>query len=230
MHSEVCDERDESFEDQRLSDLLPKDFINLVGLDPNQYLFASQSRRRMTEPAFPMSAQELSLQRRYSSILSPYGGYAYAGCAHDAARATPAAAFRVQLVDADVIAYTNCAAQFDADDGVVVLDGQYLRLGRIVQQLDAGAGCEPTARRIVGADRNCMLSDYVFGQTQIANALMPAFLQRCGIQTDLLGIELVSYQARALLRIRLRNAAQIDVDELVRLVIQAFQIAVEVYE
>lgn len=225
------DDHDESFEDQRLSDLLPMDFINLVGLDPDQYLFSSQSRRRMTEPIFFMNSSEYSSQRRYSSILSPYNYnfYQVNQQMNKLNSPTPIAIFKVQLIDSKVKAYSNFDIQSDVVS-VVVLDGQYLRFGRILQKLDVSTNYDLSARRIIIVDKQSLLSDYIYGQTQIANSLMPTFIKRCGIKTDLLGLEFVSFQARALLRIRLRNASIYNLDALIKLVIQAFHVAVEIYE
>ncbi|KAH0792178.1 hypothetical protein GPJ56_003977 [Histomonas meleagridis] len=224
--SQADQEQEESFEDHRLSDLLPTDFINLVGLDPDQYLFPQNNspvKRRMTEPVFGLNPSEPHYQRRYTTMFyNPFNPISQAP-------QRPIRMYKVALLDTCVVAFLSDDTQVEKTDGVMILDGQYIRFGVIVEELKVDFE-DPTARRIIAVDKQSILSDYVLGQRQIATILVPKFLERCNIPSKLVSLEFVSFQARALLRVRLSNSSCKNIDDLIRLLIQTFQIAVEVYE
>ena len=226
--SQPDQEQEESFEDHRLSDLLPTDFINLVGLDPDQYLFPQNNsllKRRMTEPVFCVNPSETHSQRRYSTMFyNPFNpSFSNQVPQH------PIRVFKVALLDTAVKAFLADDTQVEVTDGVMILDGQYIRFGVIVEELKADI-IDNTSRRIIAVDKHSILSDYILGQRQIATSLVPKFIKRCNIPSKLVSLEFVSFQARALLRVRLSNSSCKNVDDLIRLLIQTFQVAVEVYE
>ena len=222
-------ERDDNdpFNDRRLSDVLPTEIVRQIGFDPDCYLFPrSVIQRRMTDPILLTTFPDANQSQRRATMIERYIPQP---TPQSPLITGPQTWFLVELNDVTVNAYANFPIPTNTCDGVVVRDGCYLRFGRILEQLK-GTRIDRQAPEIVDIDRGGELSDYVNGQTQVAAALMPSFLARAKCATQVLGVETVSYQARALFRVKVRNANAPNMDAVVRLLIQMFSIAVEIYD
>ncbi|KAH0795641.1 hypothetical protein GPJ56_000520 [Histomonas meleagridis] len=173
----------------------------------------------MTEPVFFASPSELHSQRRYSTMFyNPFNQ-----TISTQVQQRPIRTFKVALVDTTVKAYVT------DDIEVEITDGQYIRFGVIVEEVKTDIE-DPSSRRIISLDKHSNVSDYIMGQRQIATSLVPIFIKRCNIPSKFISLEFVSFQALALLRVRLSNSSCKNIDDLIRLLIQTFQVAVEVYE
>ena len=221
----------DSMNDRRVSDLLPMEIVRQIGLDPDSLLFPRSfaCQRRMTDPIVFTPGPDSSVSQRRATMIdrvvpqppivvqppSPVVG-------------TPNW-FVVEIGDARVNAFCTFPLAASAADGVVVRDRQYLRFGRIVEQVKSSR-FEAMAPQIVAIDQECQLGDYVNGQTEIATALIPSFMQRAECDAGFVSVETVSHQARALFRVRVRDAGAANLDRVVRLLIQMFAVAVEIYD
>lgn len=229
-------DQEDHFDDRRLSDLLPTEFIRQIGFDPQAYLFSSaslQMRRRMTDPGASLiyNATEPPAQRRMTSIET-YQNPANYGISplYEVPQQRITNWYLVELSDCTINAFSlfNCG---DArSDGVVVRDHSYLRFGRIVKEIKNPGNYDRSTPQIISVDQNSFLYDYILGITNLATAMIPTFLKNSNIQSEFVSMETVSYDARALFRVKLSNASVPNIDKFVRHLVQAFCVAVEVYD
>ena len=182
----------DSMNDRRVSDLLPMEIVRQIGLDPDSLLFPRSfaCQRRMTDPIVFTPGPDSSVSQRRATMIdrvvpqppivvqppSPVVG-------------TPNW-FVVEIGDARVNAFCTFPLAASAADGVVVRDRQYLRFGRIVEQVKSSR-FEAMAPQIVAIDQECQLGDYVNGQTEIATALIPSFMQRAECDAGFVSVETV---------------------------------------
>lgn len=217
-------EQDESFTNRRLSDLLPVEFIHQIGLDPNQYIFdqinfTSFFQRRNTDPGFSFIYPNKSSQRRNTSIevVSNSGNQ-------------PNLWFSVELSDKTVKAFLPPHIPIANCDGVIVLDGLILRYGKLLKRIYPTSNeISNYSLRIVSFDENGILDDYLSAQKQLAMILIPKLIKKNNIQTNLLDVETVSYQSRALLRVKVSNLNANHIDILTKSIIDLFYVAVEIF-
>ena len=209
---------DHVISDRRLSYLLPVEMVRQIGFDPNCFLFPQSLpvQRRMTDPILVTVTDDAAPpQRRATVVAQP--------------QSANQALFRVELWNSSIAAFSALPIVPGGADGVVVNDGRYLRFGRAVERLKTTQTDAPVAQ-IVAVDKNCQLGEYMSMQAEIARAVMPSFMMRAECETRFLDLETVSYQARALFRVKVENADARNIDRVVRLLIQMFAIAVEVYD
>jgi hypothetical protein len=224
-------EEEDLIDCRRISDVLPTDMAKQIGLDPCTSLFGmeSQSRRRMTDPGGGFA-------RKSDDVLGSRRSVQYSPLAMTAGPMMPvnpptiSGWFRVELKDRTVCAYATFPVNASTADGVVVRDGAYLRYGRIMGDTHRPAEYNWQSPQITGIDKNSALSDYLQGQAMVASALIPSFLMKSECSAEFQGIECVSYQGRALLRVKMSNADAPNMDKVVRLLIHMFSVAVEVYD
>ena len=236
-HADVDSE--DHFDDRRLSDLLPTDFIRQIGFDPQTFVFNpnnQQMRRRMTDPGLGVmfSAAEPPGQRRMTTSeryqpTSPLNMINFLGSPLiEMAQITNW--FLVEINDMKVNAFSTFHCETATSDSVVVRDGSYLRFGRIIKEIKAPSNFDRSSPQILYVDSTPLLSDYIFSMNQISKSMIPIFLKKSNIQSELISVETVSYDARAMFRIKLSNASVPNIDKFIRFVIQTFGIAVEVYD
>lgn len=231
-------DQEDHFDDRRLSDLLPTEFIRQIGFDPQAYLFSSaslQMRRRMTDPGTSLiyNAAEPPAQRRMTSVdtyqtttPTSYG----ISPLYEIPQQRITNWYLVELSDCTINAFSlfNCG---DArSDGVVVRDHTYLRFGRIIKEIKNPGNYDRATPQIISIDQNSFLYDYILGITNLATAMIPTFLKNSNVQSGFVSIETVSYDARALFRVKLTNASVPNIDKFIRCLVQAFCVAVEVYD
>ena len=138
--------------------------------------------------------------------------------------------FSVELSDRIIKAFAPPHMHIPECEGVVILDGLVLRYGKILKPIYAPSNeTDNYAFRIVSFDENGMLDDYLSAQKQLAMILIPKLIKKHDIQTELLDVETVSYQSRALLRIKVSNAKAKNIETLTKNIIDLFYIAVEIY-
>ena len=213
------------FTDRRVSDLLPAEIVRQIGLDPDLLLFSRPftGPRRMTDSILFSATPDPTTSPRRATMIDRYMVQPPAPVV-----GTPSW-YIVEIAGTKVNAFCTFQISAGASDGVVVRDGQYLRFGHVLEQIRAPR-TDFLGPQIVAIDRECQLGDYINGQTEIAAALIPSFMQRAECDAGFISVETVSYQARALFRVRVRDANAANIDKVVRLLIQAFAIAVEVYD
>jgi len=231
-------ELEEPFIDRRLSDLLPSEFIRQVGLDPDQYIFATSNqakmRRRATDPGLTSPDAALSTYRRasqadYSGNVTPPNPTSIGSplCLQQGQQMV--SCFLVELADVTVDAFSCQALTAHDSDGVIVRDGCYLRFGRIIRKINPES-CDQSALQIIMMDVNGEVGDYINGQTQIAKELLPSFILQCGARCKFVSVETVSYQARSLIRVKVTNADDPNLDLVVQKLMMVFCSPVEIYD
>lgn len=226
LPSQVIEERT----DRRLSDLLPTEIIQQIGYIPDQLPFQptfSHISRRATDtvamfPDFPPSTDDI--QGDFGSLKSPFHPSPLDSDSMD--RFT---FFIIELRDREVQAFCHNHRSRNIRDGVIVSDPPFLRYGHVIREMNSD-DCREDALPIVGVDPDSELCDYLEGQDRIASAVLPTFARASGCHMKILSIETVSYQSRALLRIRLSNTADPGIDKFLRKVFSLFSTAVEIYE
>lgn len=216
-------EQEESFTNRRLSDLLPIEFIHQIGLDPNQYIFdqinfTSFFQRRNTDPGFSFIYPNKSLQRRNTTMDLTQNSVNYINTFYS-----------VELSDKTVNAFASSIINTANCDGVIVLDGLILRYGKIVKHIFPPPNdFENNALRIVSFDESGILDEYLSAQKQLAMILIPKLIKQNNIQANLIDVETVSYQCRALLKVKLSNTQIDNIDLLAKNIIDLFYVAVEI--
>lgn len=218
-------EQEESFTNRRLSDLLPIEFIHQIGLDPNQFIFDpinfnSFFQRRNTDPGFSFIYPDKNLQRRNTTIEFTQN---YPNNTNSF--------YLVELSNKTVNAFAPPHTNYPNCDGVIVLDdGLILRYGKIIKSIfPPSKEIENNSLRIISFDESGILDDYLSAQKQLAMILIPKLIRRYNIQTELLDVETVSYQSRALLKVKLSNTKDNNINLLTKNIIDLFYIAVEIY-
>jgi hypothetical protein len=219
----------DSFGDRRLSDLLPREIVRQIGLDPDSYLFGHSSiplPRRMTDPVQFIPNSDLPPQPRQRAL--------------DFTQFPPAthppplqivSCFLVELSDQTVHAFSTFPIPLPTRNaGVIVKDGLYLRFGRISEEVRGTLTITPTSLQIVSRDKDAILSDYLNLQTELAANLTKSFLLKAHCPAQFVSIEAVSFRARTLFRLRVSDADAPNLEEVARLVIQAFSVGVEIYD
>jgi hypothetical protein len=209
----------DSFGDRRLSDLLPTEIVRQIGFDPESFLFdrtTFTTPRRMTDPGLLTFPLDPPFQRR-SNTIDPARTFAITSW------------FLVELSDATVPAFSTFPITFGRS-GVVVRDGQYLRFGRLVEEMRTTPQLTQASCQIFACDKEYQLSDYLGVQTELAGHLARSFLLSAKCPAEFVSVETVSYRGRSLFRLRLSDADAPNAAEVVRLMIQAFGVAVEVFD
>jgi hypothetical protein len=143
--------------------------------------------------------------------------------------ATSLTCFEVRLASVTVFAVSIYEYQPRSSPGVVVRQGPFLRYGTIVRQL-ARDDCPTSSYQIVVFDSDGALGRFIDRQVQVALLFCTKFMHREGIQSQIADLEIVSYRARGLLRIRLAGPAAPRIENLVQQLISVFCMAVEIYE
>lgn len=216
-------EQEELFTNRRLSDLLPIEFIHQIGLDPNQYIFdqinfTSFFQRRNTDPGYSFIYPNKSIQRRNTTMdltQNYLNNNSY---------------FSVQLSDKTVNAYATNIINYTNCDGVIVLDGLILRYGKIIKHIfPPPDNIENDALRIISFDESGILDEYLSVQKQLAMILISKLIKHNNIETELIDVETVSYQSRALLKVKVSNANVNNIDALTKNIIDLFYMAVEIF-
>jgi hypothetical protein len=145
----------------------------------------------------------------------------------------PAAAsltcFEVRLASVSVFAVSIYESQRRSSPGVIVRQGPFLRYGTIVRQL-ARDECPTSSYQIVVFDSEGTLGRFLDRQARIARIFCGKFMLRERIETQIADLEIVSYRARGLLRIRLAGPAAPHIENLVQQLISVFCMPVEIYE
>jgi hypothetical protein len=116
------------------------------------------------------------------------------------------------------------------NDGVVLRDGPYLRFGRIMETLRGAPAVTPSSLQIVSCDRDFMLSEYLNFQAELAANLVKTFIAKAACSAVFISLEPVSFRSRTLFRLKVSDASAPHLDEVVRYLIQAFSVAVEVFD
>jgi hypothetical protein len=218
----------DSFGDRRLSDLLPTEIVRQIGFDPESLVFDRNTfvgPRRMTDPGLLAFHLEPPFQRR-SNTIDPMGSF------------TPSDGppqisnwFLVELSDTRAPAFSTFPLAFSAlANGVVVGDGEYLRFGRLVEELRAAPEFTRASLQVLGCDKEYQLSEYLGVQAELAGNLARTFLTRAKCPAQFVSVEPVSYRGRSLFRLKVSDADAENIGEVVRLIIQAFGVAVEVFD
>jgi hypothetical protein len=217
----------DSFGDRRLSDLLPSEMVRQIGFDPDALLFNPGSfavPRRMTDPVQSVFGADPPFARRGSAA----GAAAFMPLFQPPPQ-SPVSCFYVELKDRTVHAFSTFAiAPRPGNDGVVVRDGPYLRFGRITEAIRGTPVATAASLQIVSWDKEFMLAEYINFQAELAANLARTFIAKAKCPARFVAIEPVSFRGRTLFRLRVTNAGARNIEEVVRLLIQAFAVAVEV--
>jgi hypothetical protein len=209
----------DSFGDRRLSDLLPTENVRQIGFDLESFFFDHTpftTPRRMTDPGLLIFPLDPPFQWR-SNTVDPARTFAITSW------------FLVELSDATVAAFSTFTIPFGRC-GVVVRDGQYLRFGRLVEEMRIGPKLTQASCQIFACDKEYQLSDYLSVQTELAGHLAQSFLTHTKCPAEFVGVETVSYRGRSHFRLRLSDTDAPNVADVVRFMILAFGVAVEVFD
>jgi hypothetical protein len=120
--------------------------------------------------------------------------------------------------------YQHCSSP-----GAIVRQGPFLRYGTIVRQL-AGDEFPTSSYQIVMFDCDGALGRFLDRQAQIALLFCRKFMQRDGMESQIADVEIVSYRARGLLRVRVPGMAAPAIENLAQQLISVFGMAIEIYE
>lgn len=226
---------DDPFQDRRLSDLLPAEFIRQIGLDPDQFIFKTtmqqKMRRRATDPGLtqfdpaPPTSRRLSQANEFFQYPQMLSMNSLSGRPNLAGFNC----FVVELSDCTVIAFAADFINAKTSDGVIVRDGAYLRLGRIISKATPDQITD-TALQIVQMDVDGSVGDFIRSQTQIAAALMPSFMAQAHCTCEFISVETVSYQSRSLIRVKVTNADDPLLVHVVQKLLAVFGAPAEVYD
>jgi hypothetical protein len=219
----------DTFGDRRLSDLLPREIVRQIGFDPDSYLFGHASiplPRRMTDPVQFVPIVDLPAQPRQRDL-----DFAQFPAATPPAPLQIVSCFLVELSDQIVHAFSTFPIPVPTRNaGVILQDGIYHRLGRISEEIRGTPTITPTSLQIVGRDKDAILSDYLNLQTELAGNLAKSFLVRARCPAQFVSIEPVSFRSRTLFRLKVSDADAPNLEEVARLLIQAFSVGVEIYD
>lgn len=214
-------EQEDLFVDRRLSDLLPVEFIHQIGFDPNQFLFDQNNlnsffQRRKTDPGFSYIYPNPEIHRRNTTMELVQN--------HEYTQTW----FSVQLKDKTVNAFVRPNLPILECEGVVVIDGLFLRYGKIIKRIfPSSSNISTSSYQIISFDENSILEEYLTSQNRLAMILIPKLIQKLQIQTKLLDVETVSFETRSLIRIKLSNLNIPNLDSFTRHIINLFYTAVE---
>ncbi|EAX75809.1 hypothetical protein TVAG_589030 [Trichomonas vaginalis G3] len=228
------------FHDRRLSDLLPADFIRQIGFDPDQYIFQttpqSRMRRRRTEPTLTLFDPAPVPSRRRSEVSDiMYGqmqmqqNQALLSQLQQISSNTRIFCYEVKLSDFIIHAYSFQQLNWEKGAGIFIRDGRYLRYGQITKNLQI-KDCDPAALQIVGQDIKGAVGDFIFGVNQIAQKLIPNLILQSKAAVQFISAEIVSYQARSLIRVKVTNADDPNLLYVMQKLIYIFGTPVEVYD
>lgn len=207
-----------------ISSLLPNDMIDDIGFSPNDIIPSNQlvlnqafceikrvPRERTISNSQQLDEQQFNITDDSQKLKSSLN------------------CFEVKLADCHVLAFSIYEHQEHFGFGVVVRDGAYLRYGQIIQQIPQEK-CRVSVYQIIGFDENNKLGNYLIEQTDIAKSLIKSFITSTNQNVKLKEIEIVSYAARAILRISLSDSDKSFNESLTRFLISIFAIAVEIVE
>ena len=111
--------------------------------------------------------------------------------------------------------------------GVVVRDGVFLRYGKIIRVADQEE-CANSSYQIVMFDYDGSLGKYLINLKQTVKFIVDKFTY--GTNVVVRDVEVVSFRARALLRLRVDKELVNQIDWLIERLISIFSIAVEIYD
>lgn len=228
------------FHDRRLSDLLPADFIRQIGFDPDQYIFQttpqSRMRRRRTEPTLTLFDPAPVPSRRRSEVTDiMYGqmnmaqGQSLIAQLPQMPPGTKFYCYEVRLSDFIIHAYSFQQLNWEKGSGVFIRDGRYIRYGQITKNLQI-KDTDPNALQIVGQDIKGAVGDFIYGVNQIAQKIVPNLILQSGSKVKFISLEIVSYQARSLIRVKVTNADDPYLLYVMQKLIYIFGPPVEVYD
>jgi hypothetical protein len=136
--------------------------------------------------------------------------------------------YKVSLSDTSVCVYSTLTGPAKPNDGVVVREGHYARFGSVTGAVHQTIEFNRAAAHITAIDRNYALSDYVKGQSDLAQKLVPLLLKQVNCPAILISAESASWQSRGMLRLRVSDPDAPNMTEAVAMAIQIFCVAVEV--
>ena len=137
------------------------------------------------------------------------------------------ACFEVALSGNTVTAFSIYEFRGSEPCGVVVRDGSFLRYGRITRVLGPEEGAN-SAFQIVMFDTDGALGRHITRLTNLATTICTVFCDGTGLVVR--DIEVVSFRARSLLRVKVAELADGDVDRLTERLISTFAMAVEIFD
>lgn len=207
-----------------ISSLLPNDMIDDIGFSPNDIIPSNQlvlnqpfcEIKRVPRTRNINNSQQLS-EQQFHITDEPQKLKSSLNC------------FEVKLADCHVLAFSIYEHQEHFGFGAVVRDGAYLRYGNIIRQIPQEK-CRVSVYQIIGFDENNKLGNYLTEQTNIARSLINSFILSNNQNVKLKEVEIVSYAARAILRIFLSDSDNTFNENLTRFLISIFAIAVEIVE
>jgi hypothetical protein len=141
---------------------------------------------------------------------------------------TALACFEVRLRTATVCAVSIYECRSGASAGAVVRQGPFLRYGEILRQIPQNE-CAGVSFQLAMFDSDGALGEFLRSQTRAAERFCAAFIERDCLSIRIVDIEIVSFRARALLRIRVTDVNCPNIDNFVQKLISVFFMAVEIY-
>ena len=222
--------------ERKMSDLLPGDLMLQFSIDPDATLFkrdqqSKQLKRRATDPVMAQFDPTPPVSRRASQADPAFlSGQMPSSSPLEIAKATQmVTCFQVELSDCTVDCFSIHTLSANVSDSVVVRDGPFLRVGKILKKISPEE-CDKEALQIIFQDKDGSVSDYIQGLTQIVQELAPSFAIQCNSKIEILDVEIVSYQARSLIRLRINNINDPMIADVIQKLIQVFMSPVEFYE
>ena len=222
--------------ERKMSDLLPGDLMLQFSIDPDATLFkdpqSRQLKRRATDPVMAQFDPTPPMSRRASQVDPSYLG------GNQSLKSTPleiakknqmVTCFLVELSDCTVDTFSVHTLSANVSDSVVVRDGPFLRVGKILKKIKPEE-CDKEALQIVFQDKDGTVQDYIQGLTQIVSELAPSFAEQVGSKIEILNVEIVSYQARSLIRLKINNINDPMLADVIQKLIQVFMSPVEFYD
>jgi hypothetical protein len=229
--AEFTADGEEAFHDRRLSDLLPADFIRQIGFDPDQFIFKTSLQQKMMRRATDPGLGQFDpapLASRRASQVAEQPSFSPNFLAQQNLKLQW---YIVELADCTINAYATPPLNFTTSDGVIVRDGCYLRYGRILKRIKLEKCSKNCASlQIVATDPKRAVGDFISGVSEIAQRLVPNFIIQSGANCNFISVEMVSYQARSLIRVKVSDADDPRLMYVMQKLIQVFGAPVEVYD
>ena len=202
-----------------IGQILPNYMISEIG--PNNLFFPSEPNSTITELKHcPRVAREKIHMETPKSVEKP--------AAPEHQETATLTCFEVVLSNrVNIFAFSIYEYHGKFPCGVVVRDGPFLRYGRILRIANQEE-CPNSSVQIAMFDYDDSLGKYLTELKGLVNCMLQKFTYGTDIVVH--DFEIVSYRARALLRIRVDKQVVNQIDWLVERLIFIFCMAIEVYD
>jgi len=219
---------------KKVKDLLPKSFVENVGLNPDQFVLG----KGHTEPSQPNEEpKRLQLREKHIPKAVFFDDYMENDTderkgvhnSNNPGDTNQLQSYRITIGDqkTSAISLFNCSDK--KNTGIIVRAGQYHRYAVLNEPLPPEDACK-SAIQIIGLDPDFQLRDYLEGQANVAKTIAEILVSLQHIETVIISVESVSCFVRSILRVKVTNSRAERIDMLVSGLIEIFCVAIELYE